>query len=348
MKEARADADQHEGHLEIVEKDQARSPQFDLARVSQLVQVLTVAISACWILFQYFDFQRHANRLALEQQRLQNQQQKEARKYAELELARARQDVSLKDVDLRYAQLRSELEIERDKQEITLRSVDLQFAEALARVSLQQKEQETEAKELELQYAKDRKLDWEYGLEVERTREAENDLATYRAGLHLKIINRSSTELEVSYTIIESFIGEWPDGSEDNSRPTIVRRGQPPNIFNPPSRFNPPASIKWELLNREFFVMARAIPDLRQNPTFQAYSSRHAYSTGGGGTGIWKPGETISFNYDYYLRMKQSATLGFVINICFNRGRKGEDHWFFPVTEDLSTVSAVESRPPQS
>lgn len=304
----------------------------DWTKLMHLFQILTVAVSAGWIFYQYRQYQSHANELALDQARLQLEQTKETNRLTALDIQRREQDRALKDIELRYAERRTALDMLADSQAASLQRIQLQFASQLGELSVQDQTLEVAQSSIALEKARTRKLDYTLDdLDVTHLGEAGGGLHRFRAVLSLTIKNHSEKPVEVTYTAIEGFIGELPD--PDIGRPSIIRPGLPPSLF----RRQTTSAASWERISGEMYRTGTA-PSYPPIYVLSAFARDFPSVVGGGATGVWSPGEEARFTHVYQVVANPTALVAFVTSMCLDQCNNPKDFWDFRHSIELSSV----------
>jgi hypothetical protein len=224
----------------------------------------------------------------------------------------------------------------KDYQTITLRQqeVALEHQNLLnqsAELQIRAQHTNVERSSIALEYAKARKIDYKCDLKltpISIPGSVSGGRANYDVKLRFSLKNASETKLEVSYHVVDGYIGRIDSSKGDED--FIIMEGFPPNLFN----MSASGDTKWTLLRRDASVLA-ASRDVLAKDIYVQRQAISEFKSGGGVTGTWNPGEKTEFEYVYTVCAHPGDTIGFVINICFNKGIDDDDHHAFVITERL-------------
>jgi hypothetical protein len=268
-----------------------------ILKLFQTIAIITVGI---WTFYQYQEFSKKNNDLLIQSKQYELQQQK----------------FLIQQQDLQRAQ--AELTLKLDQERLASEKVSKQLTQNELK-----KAQEDRITLTDLQ------------LSVENDGKPFPDGSQmYNVELQAEVENSSSQEFEITYSVIEGFIGSIP--RDRFTYPSIARINTPPNIFN----YNPDTFVSWRKLLSDAFVYSST--KYQTDWISNMFGTAHR---GGGLVADLRERERSSLKYAYLIRAIPNDLVGFVINIGINGGQGGRDVWFFVKYHSLNQ-SESESTPP--
>lgn len=329
-------------------RQRRRIIKWDIDKTQKLIQIIAILVGGLWILYEYIDYKRQANKLGVV--------------LAELNTKSEEQNIGLKEIQLRYAdeqqktlQQQQKLQIELDKINILdkekdskLKAIELQYADQqhriqqqqaslaidIARLNISTQKTEGELKGLELKNAQERNMKYAYNLSLKKKSKDKTDNA-YLATLHFELKNTGKTDLEVTYTIVEYFTGSTGRATLGTEQARVMRIGSPPSIVGVPRNIG---GIVWSKIGYDAQRTGTGLEIMRNDFRLIGEDGRFRFNfdVGGGATGIWKAGEETYFNKVYEIVADPNGYIAFVINMCFNKCQDPVDFWYFPYSRAIS------------
>lgn len=213
-------------------------------RLLKPVQLLSILVAGCWVVWQYFDHDRDAAKLAVERQKIDNNQVKT--------LAGIQRDAQRISRDQQLFTLRQATmlaENERKSKEIYLKQQEFTYRQAVATASSERDRQRFSAKLSEIEF---RSKASELKFNQRGRIKSDLDLSVkciagqpgrYTAILSVSIANTSETPVEVSWTFTRVFFGKLTPVLKGN----LTAINQLPFEFDEPSNY----PVDWQQTSSE-------------------------------------------------------------------------------------------------
>jgi len=218
------------------------------------------------------------------------------------------------------------LSYRQDWEELSLQRE--QLAVELATLSATNQRGQNALQELTLQKSADSRFRLDASLDVTEQREPVEDVGNYQADLSFSITSLTDKEFEVSYVVIEYFLGNVPQA---RSSERIIPVNLPPNIYNDPEH----GPVRWSKLGDQAYYLGSSDWLKKGGSLPQGYE----WSPSGGGTASLRSGESSSFTYNYLVSARADEWVGFVINLAVDGGRDSKNLWHIVRTRFLGHSS---------
>lgn len=202
----------------------------------------------------------------------------------------------------------------------------------MAKVQLKSEQTREELTQVELSSARLPRLALTHNLEVSRTGRRTKELGEYRANLTVKVTNISKETLELTFSVVEYFVGTLALGEIEE--PLIAPINSPSTMFDSEES----GVVTWKRL--DFSV------DALEESNFTEYKeilssvgidlNRKKLDTGL--SGHLRPGETSLFKNLYFVRAPMDAFVGFTVTLGVNGGGKRGSLWTIENSQYLQGV----------
>lgn len=319
--------------------------------VLHAVQALALIAGGCWVIFNYLSYEREAQQLVREQQRFTN-----AQMVTLASTQRKSEEAKLRQVELSNEQTRLSASIQKEQQDLSLAlqklgvqqaGFALRIAQSQERLrteemalSVRVQKLESEKREHDLAYSTTYRFEPTHGLKAKKRRELGNGLAEYELTYWFKITNRSTTPSEVSFYVVDLYVGE---PRQDNAVST-VRRMNLPNLRNftlGPERDD---AIAWKHVNAIGAILQTE--SSHHGPVLQPPWSEWPpvdLKLNALGLKQLKNGEWSSRSERYFITAPSSSYVAAVIAYCFNSCRQQEDGFTGSNVVALADAEEIES-----
>ena len=157
----------------------------------------------------------------------------------------------------------------------------------------------------------------------------------YKAVLTLGLENGGESEFEITYTVIESFIGSMP---EEVPHQSVVQINEPPDIFNAETT----GCVQWEKISQYASQYKSSSHDMG---SFFANNGYNKIDSGEGLCAHLRMSEKTCFKYTYMVRTQPENLLAFVVNIGIDGATSGPNAWYFKLWERLTEVNKTADLP---
>ena len=274
---------------------QSRSGQL-LESFTKYFTVISGLAGAIWGLWLYLDHTHLQEKEKTEQLRLGNQKQQlelqQSQLLAETERERSRIMLEQQKHSLEQSKLTASTERDRGdvllaQQKQTLEQSRQSSATELEklRLSTRAAELETRLKQSQVKLAEQGRLTTKSDIDVK----CNDDRETYVVTFHFLGTNSSSADVELTYTILYWFVG-LPPPRDSSAGPNMTPINAPPI----PALYidmNTTSPINW----KQKGYLAHLYPNTLHNPNDLGVRFR----SGGGATGVLRPGESGTLDYDF-------------------------------------------------
>lgn len=298
-------------------------------------------------MFRYLSHEHSADRIALEQQRLeyrqatavaQIQQQAEHARLRQLQLTNEQTSLAvsvqrnsqlLQIEQQRLANEQARLSLRISETQKQLRHEELEQQVRLQQQDIELKKLQYQQAEHELSYSAGYRYERSFSLKPFKHRDISPSTAEYTVEYVFKLVNKSEVPFEVSLFILDYYIGlpkEEGSSSQVSVRPVRA-----------PGSDSQEGAIAWQRVGSTGSIYDGAIGKI-------AYSYRKDIQlvVGGSGTKMLKPDQTLLYSEDYFVRAPKNGYAGFVLNYCLNRCANREDHYSYVNWEALAKAPTVQ------
>lgn len=308
-----------------------RITSLDFGKILQVVQALGLVAGGCWVMFRYLAHENEAEKLAVEQQRLQYRQS-----VAVAQTQRQAEDARLREVQLVNEQAALALSVQHKSQDASLAQqrlaneqahLTLQIGETQRRLRQQElehavrlQEQDIELKRHNLAYSSRYRFSRSFTLKISKVRDIGEEFAEYLANYSFEFTNKSQVPFELSLYVLDYYIGVPKQG--DKLRSLSV---QP--IGSPLGRWNSgriqEGAIAWQQVGFVGVMDGAAVGKI--SPPWNWYIRDLNMTIGGLGVGPLKPEQVLQYSDTYFVRAPRNAYISFILSYCFDRCANYDD-----------------------
>lgn len=252
--------------------------QTRLDALVKVVRILAVIAAGAWVVVEYFDYKHELNKL----------------------------NVGI-----------AGLKVQSQEIDVTLKQIQLRYADAQAREALASQQADTILKQMAVRRAEDTHTELATRLKITKG-PVKGTSRTYIAAFGLKLVNKSGKPVTVSYVVIDYFLRHVADElGKRMADARVLRISAPPHLFDPPAQ----SQSGWRHAGYDAHIVKETLASIvtLQPPAIRSYR----FEVGGGGTGSWAPDEGIDIEYPYYIAGQDGDMVGFSAAICLNAGTPG-------------------------
>jgi len=223
------------------------------------------------------------------------------------------------------------LTYETQMSQTELRKRELQQSVLLKDLELKLGKFKNEREAHEVEYHTSYRFSKTAKLIAKKLRDLNKVYALFEITYDIDIKNESEVPFEISFWILDSYLSQISaELTNLDSKMVVSQFGAPANRWNPGSADH--GAVDWERVNSWGAISAEASGHIKSS--WEHVSPEVPLLRGGGGTGKWKPGESMSFSEKFLTRARKGSYFGVGANICFNRAEKDEDlYWNFRCVE---------------
>lgn len=332
-------------------------PKTNFDKSIELIKIAGYILGGIWIIYLYWQHEKSLKEIEY------NRGVIELKKDS-LDIIKSRQEDTLRQLELKYANVLKNGEVKALENQLQNSSIELKYKDLENQLQLQKarfdidaanlnikaQEIDNELNEIKLKYSKDRRIETKLTLSATKLGPDVKGKYLYKVSTRYDITNNSEVELEISMIAVELYLNNLGYKYLKNDDVKVVATYDVPNIFNK-TRFSgegyylaPPKmdtnyviAAPWERIGYDCCVFAKSEYFLKDSSHYvlKNYLKDKFFSTGTFCTGILKPKEATFFERSYFIRAEPENILGLSLNLVLNRGIKNEDNIFYSTNKVL-------------